>query len=63
MVLANIRLDIKILKEACVDLPEARKEKNFIKNRRIIIVLSCYFSYYIHDIHVRLLYAYFIYEK
>ena len=54
-----LRLDIKILKEACGDPPEARKKKHAIKDRRIITVLSCYFSYFviydIHDIHVRLL--------
>ena len=42
-----LRLDSKILKEACGGPPEARKRKHFIKDRRILIVLSCYFSYFV----------------
>ena len=42
-----LRLDTKILKEACGDPTEARKKKHVIKDRRILIVLSSYFSYFV----------------
>ena len=42
-----LRLNTKILKEACGDPPEARKKKHFIKDGRILIVLSWYFSYFV----------------
>ena len=42
-----LKLDTKILKEACGEPPEARKKKHVIKNRRILIVLSCHFSYFV----------------
>ena len=45
--LLRVRLDTKLLKEACGDPPEARKKKHAIKDRRIPIVLSCYFSYFV----------------
>ena len=34
-----LRLDTKIMKEACGDPPEAREKKHVIKDRKIIIVL------------------------
>ena len=42
-----LKLDTKILKEACNEPPEARKKKHVIKNSRILIFLSCYFSYFV----------------
>ena len=42
-----LRLDTNILKEACGDPPDSRKKKHVVKDRRILIVLSCYFSYFV----------------
>ena len=42
-----LRLDSKFLKEACGNPPEARKKKHVIKDRRILIVLTCYFCYFV----------------
>ena len=42
-----LRLDTKILKKVCGYPPEARKKKHVIKDRKILIVLSFYFSYFV----------------
>ena len=47
MLWSLLRLDTKILKEARGDPSEAYEEARVIKDRRIIIVLSCFLSYFV----------------
>ena len=56
-----LRLNTKILKEACGDPPEARKKKHVIKDRKILnVLIIVLFQLFCYVIFMIFMYAYYI---